>query len=241
MDYNLLFVERIFATFKRKPKRILVVGAGRCGYDLKIIHSILGESAEIFGIDIVSDVGAEFKAPNVCYLECNVCDMPFRSEYFDLAYSFATFEHIFSVKDAWQSMINVLRPGGIIHTLASPLWCSPFGHHKPDIFAGHPWAHIVNPSVEELLNYCLDNAITSCDQTELIHHIRYCLSSKYFNKLKPCDYAKAVTELDGLSSFESSFQKTSMTEHPNYFRCINMGFSQEDLLAETHMFSGIKT
>lgn len=89
---------------------------------------------EIHGVDIVKTIGKDYSADNVLYILTDGQSLPLKSEYYDLVYSFAVFEDIANIKDAWQNMINVLKRGGLLFTLAAPLWASPFGHHKDNIF-----------------------------------------------------------------------------------------------------------
>lgn len=52
---------------------------------------------------------------------------------FDLIFSVAAFEHISRFGEALRKMYNVLKPGGWVFALASPLWSCPIGHHIPEI------------------------------------------------------------------------------------------------------------
>lgn len=232
MSYNKHAAESCLNSLGFKPKRILVVGAGAYGEDVKILNELTGGQAEIHGVDIVQDVGSQYKADNVCYLNCSVNEMPYVSEYFDLAYSFATFEHIKNLKDGWQSMLKVLRSGGVLYSLSSPLWHSPSGHHK-SFFTAHPWVHLAYPTPDKLLEFCIKEKIQSPDSTDIIHHINYMLHDEYFNKLKPSDYSKAAEMLVGCE-IDSKFNSIDISNYPDHENILRLGFSLEDITNITH-------
>lgn len=241
MDYNSNFAAKALQLLPDSPKRILIVGAGSGGRYIQIFNELTPGNVEIHGLDIVSDVGVNYSASNVCYLCASVTNMPYRSQYFDLVYSFASFEHIHDISLAWQSMINVLKPGGVIYTIASPLWCSPWGHHKSDIFRLQPWIHLLYPEPDKLYAHASGIGLQSNDDIDLIHHINYMMNDEYFNKLKVSDYEVAARMQTGLSVKSSEFFKIEKVQHNNYDLALERGYSQDDLLSSTHIFYGVKS
>ena len=242
MDYNLYTANNSLLKLDYAPKKILVVGAGTYGQDVKILNELTHGNAEIHGLDIEQSVGQHGpKGENIIYINASVYDIPYKSEYFDFAYSFATFEHIDDLRLGWQNMINVLKAGGEMISVSSPLWHSPFGHHKSDIFRDYPWAHLLYPDVQSLHEFCLKSGIKSSDQTDLIHHIRYMLEPKFFNKLKPQAYEEAASQLTGCKFVQSKFDKMTSENLPlNYQEVISKGFTLDEITSSTHHLHCVK-
>jgi SAM-dependent methyltransferase len=78
---------------------------------------------------------------------------------FDVAFSIACFEHVSRLPKALDRISRLLRPGGQLFTMFSPIWSAHDGHHLPEIRdrAGRtfkfdhspipPWGHLlVGPS-----------------------------------------------------------------------------------------------
>jgi SAM-dependent methyltransferase len=83
---------------------------------------------------------------------------------YDLAVSFAAFEHFRGLPDVLAEIHRVLRPGGLLYAHFGPIWSSPDGHH---LWVGHggqsynylnttlpPWCHLLMTRAE-LLDFCL--------------------------------------------------------------------------------------
>lgn len=226
---------------KEKPKRILVVGCGDKCEDVKAIVDELGSSVIIHGVDIIDNIGSGYINDNVLYIKADASNLPICSEYYDLAYSFATFEHIKDVHKAWQCMVNVLKPGGMLWTVASPVWTSPFGHHKSDIFKKYPYIHLKYPTPADLLSFCKDNDIKSNDSTDIVHHINYMLHDDYFNKLKPKFYLEAANALENLNILKNTFDCVEDFYLNHASDLIEIGaYEKDDLLSITHRLCGLK-
>jgi SAM-dependent methyltransferase len=100
--------------------KILVLGSGG-GADISAIRKLLGSRPLIVGIDINIQASSYENLSNTLLIQTDITKYPIFGGDFDIAYSFATFEHIRDIKSAWQAMINVLKVGGMLYTLASPL------------------------------------------------------------------------------------------------------------------------
>jgi SAM-dependent methyltransferase len=154
---------------------------------------------------------------------------------FDLAYSFATFEHIHDLEQGWQAMLNVLRPGGMLWSVASPLWCSPFGHHKP-MFNQYPWVHLEYPTPQDLLSFCEQNAIEAEDGIAMIHHINYMFNPDCFNMLPASAYLQAAANLKGARLDINEVQllgESGLSD--KLIQLMKLGHQRTDLLGQTHM------
>ena len=243
MDYNKLHAKDCLSRLPQKPKKILIIGCGSQCEDVKAFYSELNGDVTIHGVDIVDDIGSAFENDNILYIKADATELPLHSEYYDLAYSFATFEHIMEPGKAWQCMINALKPGGFIWSVASPLWTSPYGHHKSDIFSAYPFAHLLYESPEDLYKFCIAEDIKSNDSTDIIHHVRFMLDDRYFNKLNPSRYIEDVKNLHRIEILKNECDRgpESLLERPIAKELISLGkYSEEDLLSTTHRFIGIK-
>ncbi|MHC4885059.1 MAG: class I SAM-dependent methyltransferase [Planctomycetota bacterium] len=52
---------------------------------------------------------------------------------FDVIFSIACFEHVHDLGRALEAMYRVLKPGGKLFSMFSPIWSSPRGHHIPEM------------------------------------------------------------------------------------------------------------
>ena len=59
----------------------------------------------------------------------------------DIVVSSDTMEHVMDLPDTLRAVVEVCKPGGDIYIGFSPLWHSPFGHHKL-IASKVPWIHL---------------------------------------------------------------------------------------------------
>ena len=59
----------------------------------------------------------------------------------DIVVSSDTFEHVMSLPDTLAAVVGACKPGGDLYIGFSPLWHSPYGHHR-FIHSRLPWAHL---------------------------------------------------------------------------------------------------
>jgi SAM-dependent methyltransferase len=239
-SFNFINAQKCLQAFSGHPKRILIAGCGQWE-DAKCFNYLLDSPAEIIGVDIGPGTANHYNKPeNAIYIKCDIANLPIESQSFDIAYTFATFEHVHNIRDGWQNMVNTLRPGGMLYSVSSPLWMSPYGHHKPDLFRGFPWIHLYHPNPEQLVSFCLDQKITSNDGIEMHHHINYMLAKEFFNKHPSSFYSKCASSLTGLASLTSYFDYLPSDYLEGHSQLLEMGCSAEDLLAITHNLAGFK-
>lgn len=94
----------------------------------------------------------------------NIDDFPKMIEgYFDRIFSIACFEHIHTLGFSLEKMHRVLKPGGILFSMFSPIWSAHDGHHLPNITDGKgivfdfhkspvpPWGHLLMSPSEMFL------------------------------------------------------------------------------------------
>ena len=65
----------------------------------------------------------------VSYLSCSAEELPFRSEWFDFAFSLNAFEHIRNPAAALAEIERVLKPGGLAYLQFSPIFTADAGSH----------------------------------------------------------------------------------------------------------------
>src|SRR5215469_5239142 len=86
-------------------------------------------SAKITGLDIGADLGTAYSHSEVHYHRESIegCALP--SDHFDVIFCIATMEHVQNIEAGFAEMVRLCRFGGIIYSVAAPLWNSRRGHH----------------------------------------------------------------------------------------------------------------
>jgi len=238
--WNLPNAKQCLNAYGGHPKRILIIGCGDKGEDAKAFNELLNGEVEITGVDIIDDIGVDYQAENVLYIQDDAMALSIRSSNFDLAYSFATFEHINNLQAAWQNMLNALRPGGMLWCVASPLWMSPYGPHKQDIFEAYPYIHLRYPDPEALKQYCQSIGLAAHDGIDIVHHIDYMMNGDMFNKHGPSAYEDAVSKLTNCKIIKNAFDELPRETIVGSEDLLQKGFSEKDLLSLTHRLHAIK-
>lgn len=118
------------------------------------------------------------------------------AEQFDVAFSIACFEHVSRLPKALERIHKLLKPGGKLFTMFSPVWSAHDGHHLPEITDASgrtfkfndspipPWGHLLcGPSgmYSYLLQYT--DAATAEQMVYYIYH------APHINRLFIEDYA----------------------------------------------------
>ena len=214
-------------------ERVLVVGSGE-GADIVALRNRLGPDPLIVGVDINTHPATFPDLPNTLIVEADITSSSIFGSCFDLVYSFATFEHIHDLQSGWQAMINVLRPGGLLWSVASPLWFSPFGHHKP-MFNAYPWIHIMYPTTQSLMEFCADNDIVADDDISMIHHVNYIFNPSCFNRHPTDAYRDAAAGLENAFLEKNDFDYIEGKDFgATIARLEADGHKRENLFAQTH-------
>jgi SAM-dependent methyltransferase len=209
---------------------VLVVG---CNTGEECGHFVGFGARHVHGIDVVETTGSGFAHPRVSYDRMSVEELSFPDARFDLVYAYATMEHVPDIESAFAEMARVTRPGGVVYSQASPLWHSPYGHHKGDLFAGHPWVHVLL-SATEILELCAAEEIDGGGRIE--HHVRYMLNPAYFNMRPAADYVAACSALRGveLLSNELAMESPEMLTAELEARLAARGIGRDEALAVSH-------
>lgn len=91
-------------------------------------------------------------------------DLPNNS--FDMVFCFATMVHVPDIGKGFSEMARVTKPGGVLYSVAAPLWNSPYGHHKPELFQPrYPWIHLLLDR-EAICELCEKEGIVPTDDQE---------------------------------------------------------------------------
>lgn len=94
------------------------------------------------GIDVMDEIGRNYTDPRVTYVRSSAETIPLESASFDLAFAYATLEHVPNIRDAFREMARITAPKGVIYSAAAPLWCTRSGPHWGSAFDHDPWPHL---------------------------------------------------------------------------------------------------
>jgi ubiquinone/menaquinone biosynthesis C-methylase UbiE len=127
--------------------------------------------------------------------------MNFADASFDITYSTNCFEHIDDIPAAFAHIHRILKPGGLLFTIFSPIWTGPVGHHtwvwdgnrpltfQQEIFPD--WYHLAQD--ETGLRPFLERRY----RPELVESILgYVYRSHDINRLADADYEREIAKYD---------------------------------------------
>jgi SAM-dependent methyltransferase len=216
-----------------RDRRVLVVGCNTgedCGRFLK------RGAAEVHGLDVVEEVGRNFRHPKVVYHRQSIEKTTLPSDHYDLVFAIATMEHVPDIAAGFSEMARLVRPGGVIYSSAAPLWESPFGHHM-SAFGDHPWVHLLFDA-PSLVAYARSHGIEGERGHGIEGIARYMLDPANFNMRPAGEYLAACADFPGLQIMENRLtsDEPNLLEHPLGKRAIAAGFNPESLLATRHLF-----
>jgi SAM-dependent methyltransferase len=240
-------------------RRVLVVGCGK-GWDCGEFI----EFGEVHGLDCCRDLGRDFTHPKVTYFKESAEAMSRPDNFYDLVFSVATLEHIHDLPAAFGEIYRVTKPGGLIYTVAAPLWHSAEGHHLNylGLFSEFPWIHL-RLSPWELRDYIcthktlaqLQGWIDILTQEDLLtvplvageigsyaDNLVAFLGSDYFNQLPPQAYETAAGRLPVQRLICNTFwQDGAAWLTPEILTTLSAkGFTKDDLLSVSHTYGAIK-
>lgn len=237
IDYNLINIQQAANIFPVPGAKVLVVGANSGG-DCK--HFVDLGAHEVHGLDVVENVGADFRHEKTFYHRMSAEKMELPDNYFDIVYCFATMEHVPNIDAAFQEMARVTKPGDGVFCVAAPLWNSPYGHHM-GCFHGHPWVHL-RMGRDEIIHYCKKVGISGERGHSVEAIVDYMLNPEYFNKRPSIDYISACKNLPKMKVLVNSLDLNpeTMLTHELKKELKYKGFSSKEVLAVTHRYIGKK-
>lgn len=164
-------------------KRVIDFGCGRGGMVQRVMEA-----------GAASATGIELNADYIAFAQQKVASQwDGRAEFIlgdiremvveqaDIIVSSDTFEHVMSLPDTLAAVVNACKPGGELFIGFSPLWHSPYGHHR-FIAPRRPWAHLPN---EKFLARLKDDEGRSPDTIQQLG----------FNGATPADFRAALKGL----------------------------------------------
>lgn len=233
INYQKLHVNRCRDYFDYKGKKVLVVG---CNEGVECKFFIEEGAGEVHGLDVVDEIGQDFQHERVKYIRTSAEDMDIPDNQYDLVYSMATMEHVPNIEPAFHEMARVLKPGGVMYSIAAPLWNSMYGHHKGDIFENYPWIHLLM-NADEILQYCKVKQITDpLDRSTMEHHVRYMMNPEYFNMTPASKYVEVGKQLKDVEIIENhlALDEDDKLTPELMEKLASRGYAREEILASVH-------
>ncbi len=215
-----------------RDQSVLVVGCAS-GADCR---AFVEAGAIVCGLDKSDNVGHAFQHPAVVYEVGTIEDFHLESERFDLVFCIATMEHVHRIEPAFREMVRMAKPGGLIYSVAAPLWNSRQGHHMK-CFDRYPWIHL-RAGKSELSQIALENGITHYNGCEIRDVIDIIFFSDLFNRQPARRYVEACSGLAVSETLRnSSWLEETDSLTPELLAEMQLkGLTREELLAVSHSF-----
>ncbi len=243
MDYNRYNVAQALQYAKHRGRgtsRVLVVGCNTGG-DCRLF--VEAGVTEVVGLDVIESVGSDFSHPRVSYRQASAEQMPFEAGSFDLVHCFATMEHVAGIEAAFREMARVLAPGGIVYSVASPLWNSRNGHHMAGSFPDdEPWIHL-RMTRDRIIAACAARGITHrSDGVPIGDVVDYMLDRRFFNMRPARDYVAACRNIADMAVIQNDLALEPEADVPPQImlELEEKGYSSEEVRAVTHTYIGRK-
>jgi ubiquinone/menaquinone biosynthesis C-methylase UbiE len=189
--YHHTFVKSLNSLCPIEGKSVLVIGCSK-GLECDIIRQY--NASLVTGLDISSQTGRDYKDSAISYSQASAEQIPYVDNSFDICFSTATLEHISNPQIAMEEMVRVTKKYGTIYCHAAPLWNSPYGHHKRNIFPTDPWIHLICKDANEMNRYYGDRYDETIDGKSFAQHVNY-VYSKAFNRKGAKEYKKYISDI----------------------------------------------
>ncbi|MGF1500167.1 MAG: methyltransferase domain-containing protein [Elainellaceae cyanobacterium] len=244
MDYVKYHIKDANSYLNVEGKKVLVVG---CNRGEEVAHFVELNAKEVWGLDVVDEIGENFKHEKAKYVQMSAEEMDISDNTFDLVYSCATMEHVKNIEKAFPEMVRVAKPRGVIYSVSAPLWNSREGHHKSNIFDvnKYPWIHL-RFTKDELKAKCRAGEISyPAWVTNIESHIEYMMDPRFFNRRPAKDYVNICEALKSVRIIRNGLS----LQQEYYLALLTLGELKEllegglnsvELLALTHTFIGEK-
>lgn len=226
MDYR----EQFFSEFRPfagdlKGSSVLVIG---CGQGLDCVPFVEA-GAGVTGLDICQDIGSAF--PEARYHRASIEDSELPSDQFDVISCIATMEHVLGIERAFAEMVRLVRPGGLIYSVAAPLWNSRRGHHF-DCLNPYPWIHLrMRP--EQIVELAERHGITH-NGIAMQDAVGYLFNSDAFNRAPASRYIEACRRLPVAEILRNDLWQDEAEELTPEILQELKDYSREELLAVSH-------
>jgi SAM-dependent methyltransferase len=234
-DYNRYHANIAASYHPVSGGRVLVVGCNR-GEDCR--QFVEFGAAEVVGLDVMDEIGVNFRHPRASYVKETAEAMPFADGRFDMIFCFATMEHVPDIERAFAEMARVCSTGGVIYSVAAPLWNTRQGPHWGDAFNEYPWAHL-RLTRQEMIAFMEHRRLERPEAPYLPpEQIRYMTDRRYFNKRPARDYLAACTALSGVEIIRNDVeeQDPSGVDQAVVAELGARGYDRRELFGLTHTF-----
>ncbi|NEV77984.1 class I SAM-dependent methyltransferase [Rhodopseudomonas sp. BR0C11] len=237
IDYNKLHTSNAARLVDIEHSSVLVVGANT-GEDCREFID-LGAS-RVDGLDVIDEVGAAFTNERTTYYKQSIERTNLQSNQYDLIFSFATMEHVTDIHAGFTEMARLLKPGGVLYSIAAPLWNSAYGHHMT-CFHGHPWVHLVFDR-SGILSYANQNGIQGERGHDIVDIVDYMLDLKFFNKRSSAEYLDAAARQRCLSIARNDLEggDPTLLNHP-LGQAVLQRYRSDEILPVVHTLIATKT
>lgn len=232
-DYNAINAYTAARFLHPLARRVLVIG---CNTGLDCRYFVDLGAGRVHGVDVVDGVGRDFGHWRTTYHQMSVEDMSFPDGMFDIVYSFATMEHVPRIDLAFKEMVRVLKSGGLIYSVAAPLWNSPYGHHMGNFIPDMPWIHL-RMSRDEIMAHCSQRGLVDVE-----HRVNYMLDDRYFNKTWAREYIETCSGFRELEFVQNALAKVpeDLLTDEVFIELQSKGYSRAELLSTIHTLIAFK-
>lgn len=203
---------------KFSNKMVLDIGADNFNH---LITSLVKDfkASKAFGVNVHScDSGI---TRNVYHYKSSATQTSFSDNFFDIALSLNTFEHIINLDKALEETYRVLKPGGILYSDFGPIWSSPKGHKSEAFFEYHPKKErsVTLPPYAHLL---LTKEQARDYVAKSYPFLERSLKEEFINNIYENQNLNKMLYLDYLSLFKKcSFEIVSISSFPSQRYCKN--------------------
>jgi SAM-dependent methyltransferase len=204
---------------------VLVVG---CGPGLDCVPFVAA-GASVTGLDICDDIGVA--CPEARYCQASIEDSGLPSDRFDMISCIATMEHVGGIERAFAEMVRLVRPGGLVYSVAAPLWNSRRGHHF-DCLNPFPWIHL-RMKPEQIIEFGERRGITH-NGTAMRDVVNYVFDFRYFNRAPASRYVEACRELPVTEILRNDLWQDGTEELTPEIRQELKDYSRDELLTVSH-------
>lgn len=178
--------------------------------------------------------GESFDPSRVEFHRGDAQNLIYKDDLFDLVISINAFEHIPEPAVALSEAVRVAASGAVVYIQFDPLWHSPYGYHLWHL-GFEPWAHLLAP----------DGTFPALIREAGGNQLDVDVFERDMNR-KPFSYFHASVQATAAKAFRKSYinywAKDEIEEpaisHPNFERCLDLGFSRDDLLVRGFQFIG---
>jgi ubiquinone/menaquinone biosynthesis C-methylase UbiE len=222
---------RLLSDIYIEKASVLIIGANS-GYEASLF--IKDGAKNVVGIDVFTPK-IMFKHRKYNFVESAAESLPFLDNQFDIVYSQAVLEHVRDVGLTWEESLRVTKRGGVVTHMASPLWYSRNGHHRPDLFSNYPWCH-VGRDLNDWKLWAESIKEFELKLPEIHNAMEYCMNKLNINQKGPHVYSESLKQLSKIEVIQNTYDldSESQTIPSDVLDRLPARFSEMDLMKITH-------